>query len=148
MLPIHRRILPLLALSGALLSGCTSSSLSRIDDNRAVYESWPIEVQEAVLNKRAMKGMTPEQVTMAMGKPSSVDRRSGRDGGDDEVWIYQKGGGLGSGLGPIEVGTGTSIGGVGIYTSKTVGTGRASLNDRDEVIFTNGVVSSTDLSPR
>ena len=140
-----RRFLPW-ALALVFLAGCSSSSLSRIDSNRAEYESWPIEVQEAVLNQRAVKGMTPEMVTMAMGKPSTVEMRGGKNG-EEEVWIYKKGSGLG-GMPPIDVGTGTSIGGVGVYTSKTIGGGGSMVRDQDEVVFSNGVVARTDVGAR
>ena len=66
--------------------------MSRIDSNRAAYETWPIEMKEAVLNGTAVKGMTPEMVEMALGKPTRVDTRSGSNA-DDEVWVYSKGSG-------------------------------------------------------
>ncbi len=101
------------------------------------------------MNKRAVKGMTEEQVTMAMGKPSAVEHRTGKAGDDEEVWIYKSGGGLLGGGGPsIDVGTGTSIGGVGIYASKNVASGGQRMSNQDEVVFTNGVVTSTDIGAR
>src|SRR5688500_6336845 len=103
----------------ALLMGCSTSPMSRIDQGRAQYDSWPLEVKEAVLNGEARNGMTPEVVEMALGKPSEVVTRSNRGGGD-EVWVYRKGSGVGSsllkntgvsvggGVGGVNVGTGTS----------------------------------------
>lgn len=135
----------LLLCSGLLLfAGCSTSPMSRIDANRGRYESWPIEVQQAVLNGRPIKGMTPEQVEMALGKPSEVVSRSAK-GGDDEVWVYRKGsalGGLGGALSGVSVGTG--VGGVGVGT--TVGGGnRRSNNEEIEVVFRDGVVSRSSV---
>jgi hypothetical protein len=117
------------------LTGCSSSPVSRIDSNRARYESWPIEVQEAVLAGEARKGMTPEQVEMAMGQPTEKTYR-----GTDEIWVYRKGGGLGSGLlNSTGVSVGTSIGGVGVGTG--MGGGRRNVTEEEEVVFVNGVVT-------
>ena len=120
----------------ALLVGCSTSPLSRIDANRAKYESWPLEVQQAILNGEAIKGMTPEQVEMAMGRPSEIVSRAARQG-DDEVWIYRK-----SALGSsILQNTGVAVGGVGVSTSTG---GRRATPEEREVVFTQGVVSRSD----
>lgn len=124
------------------LSSCASSPISRIDQNRAKYESWPIEAREGILAGEARKGMTPEQVEMALGKPTEVISRSSRDGGD-EVWVYRKssvGSGLlnntgisvGTGMGGVNVGTGISGG--------SMGGSRRSASEEQEVVFANGVV--------
>ena len=42
------------------LTGCSTSPMSRIDANRALYESWPVDMQSAVLDGKAVKGMTPD----------------------------------------------------------------------------------------
>jgi hypothetical protein len=77
-----------------LAAGCSSSpQMRRIDSNRAVYEQWPIEVRQAVLDGKAEVGMTPDMVEMALGKPTDIVTRSGTPStGDDEVWIYRTGG--------------------------------------------------------
>jgi hypothetical protein len=127
-----------LALVVALLAsgGCASSPVSRIDANRAKYESWPLEVQEAVLAGEARKGMTAEQVEVAMGKPTEVVPRGGPG---DEIWVYRKGG-RGSGLlGGTGISLGTGIGGVGVNTN--VGGGSQSPIEEDEVVFEGGVVT-------
>jgi hypothetical protein len=129
-----------------LAAGCSSSPMSRIDADRARYESWPLDVQQAVLNGQAIKGMTPEQVEMSLGKPTEVVSRSAK-GGDDEVWVYRKGnalGGLGGALSGISVGAGT--GGVGVGTSTSVGGGRSRGSAEEvEVVFRNGVVSRSTV---
>jgi len=120
------------------LGSCSTSPLSRIDQNRAKYESWPLEVQEAVLNGEARKGMTREQVEMALGKPSEIVTRSAT--GDDEVWVYRKGGGMGSSLlNSTGVSLGTGIGGVGVGTA-VGGGGRGQTPEEKEVVFSQGVV--------
>src|ERR1041384_4761130 len=73
-------------------AGCTSSPLSRIDANRPLFESWPFEIQEAILNQQVKPGMTPDMVQMSLGKPTEVINRSVQ-AGDDEVWVYRKSGG-------------------------------------------------------
>ena len=117
--------------------------MSRIDAGRARYESWPIEVQEAVLNGEARQGMTPEQVEMALGKPSEVVTRSGK-AGEDEVWVYRKGGGVGSSLlGNTGVSVGGGMGGVNVGTGIGGGGRRQSPEER-EVVFAKGVVVRSD----
>ena len=137
--------LPLLI---GLLGGCASSPIARIDDNRGKYESWPLEVQEAVLKGQARPGMTPEQVEMALGKPSEIVSRSVR-AGEDEVWVYRKsavgstilnntGVSVGTGVGGVNVGTGVGLGGLA----------RRQTPDEQEVVFSDGVVVRSDASGR
>jgi hypothetical protein len=112
--------------------------MSRIDADRATYESWPLEVQQAVLEGRVIENMTPEQVEMALGAPSEKTSRSGRNG-TEEVWIYGSTGGGGGGI-PVTVGG--VFGGVGVQGTKYPGSGGG--GDYFEVVFANGrVVRST-----
>jgi hypothetical protein len=120
-----------------VLGGCTASPMSRIDAGRAQYESWPLDVQEAVLSGQAKPGMTPEQVEMALGKPSEVVNRS-----SDEVWVYKKSGGISNALGNTGLSVGTAIGPVAVGTGST--RRRPSNADEIEVVFHNGVVSRAD----
>ncbi len=125
-----------------ILAGCSTSPMSRIDADRAKYESWPLDVQQAILNGEAIKGMTPEQVEMSLGKPSEVVTRSAK-AGDDEVWVYRKGGALGSGiLKNTGVSIGGGVGGVGVGASSSGG-GRQTPEE-SEVVFSNGVVVRSD----
>src|SRR5690242_2439676 len=101
-----------LLIGVALLAACTTSPLSRIDANRPLYESWPVEIQEAVLNGQVKQGMTPAMVQMSVGKPSQVINR----GADDEVWVYRKSGGGSSILQNTGISIGAGTGGVGIGT--------------------------------
>ncbi|MDO8538931.1 MAG: hypothetical protein Q7S40_00710 [Opitutaceae bacterium] len=74
-------------------AGCGSSQMSRIDRNRDIYELWPIDTRQAVLEGRVESGMTPDMVRVAWGDPSEVvaQARSG-----DEIWVYKRGGDDGS----------------------------------------------------
>ena len=126
--------------------------MSRIDANREIYETWPIETRQAVLDGKAEAGMTPEMVEMALGKPTEITARSGPQGsGQDEIWIYRKGGdeipdmtansglsgvgpgvGLGGNQGPgITIGRGpmgTSIGGSLPVIGGGVGSGMGGIS--------------------
>jgi hypothetical protein len=136
-LSLCRFLLLLSAVS--LFTACSTSPLSRIDANRAAYESWPLEVQDAVLNGHVKPGMTPEMVEMSVGKPSEVVNRAVK-AGDDEVWVYRKGGSAFKNTG---ISLGTSIGGVGVSSGGTPGGG--STEEEHEVAFQNGVVVRSDI---
>jgi hypothetical protein len=126
-----------------LFTGCATTPMSRVDANRGLYESWPIEIQEAVSSGRVVKGMTPEQVEMALGKPSKVEQRTAGANGD-EIWIYGGGGGGGSSiLNNTSISLGGGLGGVGIGTGP-IGGGRRSSAEEREVVFANGVVIRAD----
>lgn len=118
--------------------------MSRIDSNRAVYESWPVDVQEAIYRGQAIPGMTPEQVEMSMGKPTSIDSRTDKDGTAEDIWVYKKSSAhLPSILQNTSIGVGGSVGGVGVGSSLPVGRGRAGGPvdaDDQEIVFKNGVV--------
>lgn len=81
--------------AGALLAlavfavGCSSGQMSRIDQNRDLYEQWPLEVRQAVLDGKVEPGMTPDQVFVSWGKPAEVVTQS-KNG--DEIWVYKRGG--------------------------------------------------------
>lgn len=120
-MPIRRFLPPALFASLiVLLGGCASPSspnaiMDRVDANRAEYETWPIEIKEAVLDGRVVKGMTPSMVRVARGQPTEIVDR----GGGDEVWVYRTSSGNDSGGGLLR-GTTVSIGsggGIGGYPS-------------------------------
>ena len=123
--------------------------MSRIDANRALYESFPFEMQEAILNGKIVPGMTPEMVKMTLGDPTEVTGRNGRKGAE-EVWVYKSssGGGLGNAL----RGTALSVGGGmnGVYLGGPTiplggGGSSAPVEDDHEVVFQNGVVVRSDV---
>ena len=111
--------------------------MSRIDSDRALYESWPVEVQSAVLEGRATVGMTPEMVRMALGQPTRVESRPGSTTGE-ESWIYEKGGGMN--LPRPNISLGGMIGGVGVSTGGGRSSGSNPTEEQD-VVFQNGVVT-------
>ena len=134
----------LVLLTAMLASGCSSSPMSRIDANRARYESWPFEIQEAVLNGRVVVGMTPEMVEMVLGKPKEIMSREGKKG-EEEVWIYKKGGSLGNILRNSNISMGGNIGGVGVGGPIGGGGGGSEpVEDEQDVVFQNGVVVRAD----
>ncbi len=117
--------------------------MSRIDANRALYESWPFEIQEAVLNGKVVVGMTPDMVQMVLGKPSEVMSRAGKRG-EEEVWVYKTGGGMSNLLSGSNISMGGSIGGVGVSAPIGGGGGSAPVEDERDVVFQNGVVVRSD----
>ncbi|MFP4542078.1 MAG: hypothetical protein ACLFR7_10655 [Opitutales bacterium] len=128
-----------LALSCLLFTGCQSNSVeSRIEGDRAAFERWPAEVQEAVEAGRIEPGFTPAQVRMAWGEPDHQSSTLSAEA-ETEKWIYEKrtpafsiGIGVGGGSGNIGVGTsvGTTVGG----WTKRVGT----------VVFRDGRVETVE----
>src|SRR5471030_870404 len=88
---LRRPGLILFALAWLASAGCSTSPMSRIDANRALYESWPVDMQSAVMEGKAVNDMTPEMVRMALGEPTRIEPRVGSTTGE-ETWIYEKGG--------------------------------------------------------
>lgn len=106
----------ILAVGLGLAAGCASSQMSRIDRNRGIYETWPLEVRQAVLDGKVEPGMNPDMVRVAWGEPSEISVSPA----GDEIWIYAKGGDPGSVIYPGSVGMGGSgigMGGTGIGIS-------------------------------
>lgn len=87
----HSFSVPLLLVVG-LAGGCASSQMNRIDRNREIYETWPIEIKQAVLDGKVEPGMNPDMVQVAWGKPSEVSVSPA----GDEIWVYTRGGEPGS----------------------------------------------------
>jgi hypothetical protein len=124
-------------LLSALLAGagCSSSQMSRIDRNRDIYETWPLEIRQAVLDGKVEPGMNPDMVRVAWGEPSEVSVSPA----GDEIWVYAKGGdpggviypgstgmggsGMGIGGGGTGIGISTGRGGTVVGTSGGIGIG-------------------------
>lgn len=106
------------ALLGAAagLAGCASSQMNRIDRHRDIYETWPLEVRQAVLDGKVEPGMNADMVVVAWGKPSEVATSPA----GDEIWVYKRGGNDGSvyypggGMGTTGIGGVGGIGGTGV----------------------------------
>ena len=85
--------------------------MSRIDRNRDIYETWPIEVRQAVLDGKVEPGMNSDMVRVAWGNPTEVTSSPA----GDEIWVYASGGDPGSVYYPGTVGAGSiGMGGTGI----------------------------------
>jgi len=121
-------------LVAAFALGCASTPDSRIADDQAMFESWPVDVQAKVRAGEIDLGMTEDQVRMALGEPDETS--TAIDAGGETVtwtWAHSRPG-LSLGLGGIGIG-GVGFGGVG------VGTG--SKRSLERVIqFRNGEVVS------
>jgi hypothetical protein len=85
--------------------------MNRIDRNRDIYETWPIEVRQAVLDGKVEPGMNTDMVRVAWGNPTEVATSPA----GDEIWVYSKGGDPGSVYYPGGIGSsGIGMGGTGI----------------------------------
>ena len=124
-----------------LTVGCSSSQMSRIDRNRSIYDSWPLEVRQAVLDGKVEPGMDADMVRVSWGEPTQISATPA----GDEIWIYAKGGdpgsviypggsagmggstigmgGSGIGVGGSGIGISTGRGGTSIGTSTGIGIG-------------------------
>lgn len=127
----------ILACCIALLCGCQSPNLEkRISNNQEYFNSWPLEVQESILNGEIQVGFTREQVEMAWGKPDNKTVETTSQG-TVELWWYEKSSpSFGIGLGVGSFGSRTGVGG-GVGT--TVG---GKTNVLALVRFTQGEVIS------
>jgi hypothetical protein len=114
--------------------------MSRIDANRPLYESWPNDMQSAVLEGRVVKDMTPDMVRMTLGEPTRIEPRVGSTTGE-ETWFYGKSGG-GTGMSRPNISLGGGMGGLGISTGRRGGGGSpaAGSAEEQEIVFENGVV--------
>ena len=129
-----------------------------IDAQRAVYETWPVDIQEAVVRQPVIPGLTPAMVEVALGKPAEVQSRVGQDG-PEEVWNDRdssnalpglpRNTGLSVGVGGVsnsgisDGGSGSVVGGVGVNTStsgRRGGSRAPSDADDPEIVFRNGTV--------
>lgn len=154
-----------------LLAACTSPTspnaiMDRVDANRNVYETWPMEIKDAVLSGFVLKGMTTDMVYVARGKPTErIDRGNG-----DEIWVYRISSGSSGGGGSIlPRGTSVSVGtgspgypsgypgsypgsgypssGSGVYIPPIVlggGGGGSEAVLEDQIVFRNGRVTHGD----
>jgi hypothetical protein len=140
---VSPRSAPVALLLVLLSAGCASSSgpspLARVNANRALYDTWPPEIKEAVLSQRAVPGMNPDMVRVALGKPAQVIPGSNPG---EEVWIYRHGAAEG---GNTSLQIGANLGGM------QVGTGAGNVaspgDDAGEVMFKDGIVVRSNVIP-
>ncbi len=112
----------------AALAACQSPA-TRIKKNQAAFDAYPPAVQKEIREGRAGIGFTPEQVSMAIGKPDRIYSEK-TAAAAYEVWEYGVGGGssVGFGLGMSSYGNGGgSAYGTGIGVSSDVSDPRARL---------------------
>ncbi|MFH0879025.1 MAG: hypothetical protein V2A34_04885, partial [Lentisphaerota bacterium] len=69
-----------------LLAGC-STPASRIKRNPALFNSYPVDVQEKIKQGKVDIGFTKDMVEMALDKPDRLYTRLTADG-LSEVWSY------------------------------------------------------------
>ncbi len=130
------------AVTLALVAGCSTVD-SRIDKNRAAFNTWPPAVQDRVVKGEVDIGFTTEQVRVALGEPDRVFTRTSADG-TAQIWSYRERGpkfGFGVGVGVGSFGSrGGSFGSVGINT----GTGYHDDEKMGVVFDQRGVVTSIE----
>ncbi len=142
--------LPLLSLAllalGIFGAGCSTVD-SRIDKNRAAFNTWPPAVQDKVVVGQIDIGFTADQVRVALGEPDRIWTRTTADG-TSQVWSYRDrkprfSFGVGVGMGSSGH-RGGSFGGVGIGT----GTGYGDDEKLGVVLDASGRVSSIETRER
>jgi len=138
------------ALLALVFSGC-STPAGRITKNQEAFDLWPVEVREKVRAGQVDLGFTPQQVLVALGKPTRTYAHKS-EGGEAEIWAYSgKSGKWPVGL-SIGVGAGRSSGGYwggGSSTGGAIGIntgsyGRGAADEALRVIFEGGVVVAVE----
>lgn len=129
-------------LALALAAGCSTVD-SRIDKNRAAFNTWSPAVQDKVVKGQVDIGFTSEQVKVALGEPDRIFTRTSADG-TSQIWSYRDRGpkfGFGVGVGTGSFGSrGGSFGSVGINT----GSGYYDDEKMGVVLDQRGVVTSIE----
>lgn len=69
------------------VAGC-STIQTRVDENRALFETFDEETQQNLLNGRVVLGYTMPMTYMAVGSPDEVVRTEDTSG-ETITWIYQ-----------------------------------------------------------
>lgn len=128
-----------LAVIVAVFAACSSPS-SRIRDRKAEFDAYPPLIQAEIRAGRVEVGFTPEQVTLALGKPDREYVRKTASGAQD-VWGYGAGSsrprmGLNLGMGSWG-GGGSYSGGVGVESE-------AGHDERARIVFKDDRVVSVE----
>ena len=76
------------AMAAGILSGCASTPDSRIEKNRAFFDSLPLEKQARIRGGETDVGFTAEETRLALGEPSRVFKRKDA-AGEAAVWEYR-----------------------------------------------------------
>jgi len=129
-----------LMLASAGLTGCATTSDSRLEKNAAVVATWPAEVQARVKAGEAAVGFSAEQVRVALGEPDRITTLTDAKG-EREVWIYAgRKARFAIGLG---VGGGSGYGGASV-----AGGGRRGQELRRVIFEAGRVVEIEQTKPR
>jgi hypothetical protein len=129
----------LVAAALAFAAGCASTPASRIEKQKAAFDSWPADVQQKVSAGQVAVGFTPEMVRVALGEPDRVSTRT-TEKGQGEVWSYtDRRPRLSFGLG-----VGTARGGSAYGGGVSVGNDRWRDDEALRVIFASGQVSAIE----
>lgn len=125
------------ALSAALLVAC-STPASRIDDQKAVYSTYPPEVQQTIAAGKVDVGFTPEQTLIALGKPRRKYSRK-TEAETEEIWSYseKRGPSFGFGIGGGSYGSGVG-GGISLSTFGS------DADEKLRVVFVDGKVTAVE----
>jgi len=84
---VHRLLLVLLA--GLLLAGCASSTVDfRRRERAASFSALTPEFQTLVLDHQIRRGMTPDAVYIAWGKPAQILHQQDNNG-VVTTWLYE-----------------------------------------------------------
>lgn len=126
-----------LAALALLLAAC-STPASRIEDQQAEFDRYPVDIQQKIRAGNVDVGFTPDQVRLALGKPDRIYTRQ-NEAGTSEVWAYRDSSpALSFGLGGFNFGGGSGVGGgVGIGTGGTE-------EEKVRVVFAGGRVVSVE----
>lgn len=134
------RHLPRLAVLAVFAAAACSSPASRIRRQKATFDAYPPAVQEAIRAGQVEVGFTPEQVTLALGKPDRKFVRKSAFGAQD-VWGYGAGSsrprmGMSLGMG--------SWGGGGSYSGGVGMESEAGHDERARIVFKDDRVVSVE----
>ena len=148
----------------SLVAGCSTPQESRINKNRAIYDTWPLNTREAVLAGKVERGMTADMVRMSWGEPKKIVDSNA----NEQVWTYEIAGEPGrlidpaTGMPPNPATIGVSSRRVDLLTANgsTTGPGGSSVQtglnsapvyseptppEVHEVVFREGIVYRADL---
>ncbi len=121
------------------LIGCAGTPSDRVAKKQALYDGWPVAVQAKVKAGQVDVGFTPDQVWVALGEPDRKYTRTTAKG-TAEIWAYlEQSPRFSIGLG---VGGGSFGGGVAISDRP------AHDDERQRVIFENGLVSAIESTKK
>jgi hypothetical protein len=119
----NRRPQPLLSLLGGLAAlvllslACASTPEKRIEEQQALFDSYPADVQATIRSGKVALGYDEDMVRMALGEPDETSTELRQDG-EILTWGYTKSspgvsiglGGLGMGGGGVGIGGGVGVG--------------------------------------